>query len=101
MREVDDLGRRNAREEVLRAAREADDLVRKHRAADEDVVVFDHQPIERDRHVLLQASEAELLDDRRGDCPQRGERSGVIPPMVEDPAIPGAAVNDSPADQAS
>ena len=101
MREVDDFGRGNTGEEILRAAREADDLVRKDRAADEDVVVFDDQPIERDRHVLLQASEAELLDHRRRDGPQRGERRGVIPPMVEDPAIPGAAVNDSPADQAS
>ena len=54
--EVNDLGRRDSREQVLRAAGEAGDLVRKHRAADEHVVVFGRQAIERDRHVLAQTA---------------------------------------------
>ena len=88
-------------EEILRAAREADDLVRKDRTADEHVVVLDDQPIERDRHVLLQPSEAELLDHAGGDGPQGGERRRVVPPVVENPAIAGAAVDDRAPDEAA
>ncbi len=71
VREVDDFRRGDAREEILRAAREADHFVREDRPADEDVIVVDDHPIERDRHVLLQTAEAELFDHGRRDCPQR------------------------------
>ena len=63
--------------------------------------VLDDEPVERDRDVLLQASEAELLDHLRGDGPQRRERRGVVPPVVENPPVSGTAVNDRASDEAA
>ena len=60
--------------QVLRAAREADDLVRKHRSADEHVVVLDDEPVERDRHVLAEPAAGELGDLGRRES-SRGART--------------------------
>ena len=70
VREVNDLGGGNAGKQVLRAAREARDLVRKHRPADKYVVVLGGQTIERDRHVLIEASAGDIGNVARGDRPE-------------------------------
>ncbi len=80
--------------EILGAAGESDDLVRKDRTADEHVVVLDDQTVEGDRHVLVQPAERELRDHRRRDRAERGKRGRVVPAVVENPPIAGAAVND-------
>ena len=89
--EVDDLGPGDAREEVLRPAREADHLVREDRPADEDVVVLEGQPVEGHRHVAAQPAAGQLLDLGRRDRPERREARRVVPAVVEDPARAGAA----------
>ena len=75
VREVNDLRRCDAGKQVLRSAGESGDLVRKHRAADEDVIVFGREAIQRDRHVLAQASAGELGDVARRNRPERARTS--------------------------
>ena len=71
--------------QVLGAAREADDLVREHRPADEDVVVLDDQPVQRDRHVLRAAARRSARRSRRaGIVPSFDERRGIVPAVIED-----------------
>ena len=99
MREVDDFRCRDAGKQVLRAARKADHLVREDGPADKDVVVFDDEAIERDRDGLIQPSEAELLDRGRRNRPERRKGRRVIPTVIENPSIAGAAVDNRPSDQ--
>ncbi len=94
VREMDDLGRRDPRKEVLRAAGEADHLVRKHRTADQDVVVLGDQAIERDRHVLPQTSAGQIRDLGGRNRAEVGERGRIVPAMIEDPMLAGPAVDD-------
>ncbi len=99
VREMNDRRRGNAREEVLRSAREPDDLVREHRTADENVIVLDDQPIQRDRHILLEAPSGDCRDLARRYRPQVGERCRIVPAMVEDARAAAAAVDDRSANQ--
>ena len=91
---------RDAREQILRAAGKADDLVREHRPADEHVIVLDEQPVERDRHVLVQSPACDAPRSRAaGIMPSFTNVDGIVPPMVEDPPVPPASPFDHrPAD---
>ena len=72
--------------------------MREDRPADKDVIVIDDHPVERDRHILLQAAEAELFDHGRRDRAQVGERGRIFPSVIEDAAVTGAAIDDRAAD---
>ena len=52
MEKVQDLGAADPRKQVLGTAREADDLVGKHRADDDELVVLQDCPIDGDRDIL-------------------------------------------------
>jgi len=81
--EVDDLLPGDAREEVLVAARDADDLVREHRADDQGDVVLDDGTVELDPGRHLEQVAGQLVDPLRGDGAQVDEGLGV-PPLVVD-----------------
>ena len=56
-------GAGDAGEQILGAAGKADDFVREHRTADQDVVVLDDEPVERHRHVgSFEPAAGELRD---------------------------------------
>ena len=74
MREVDDFGRGDAREEVLGPAREPDHFVREHRPADEDVVVLDDEPVQRNRDGFPKAAFSQSGDVGGRDRAERQER---------------------------
>jgi hypothetical protein len=101
VREVDDVGAGDAREEVLRAAREPDDLVREDRPANHDVVVVEDQPVQRHRHVRAQQPPGELFDLRGGNRAEGGERAVEIPSVIEDVAAAGPPLDDRAADEAA
>ena len=101
VREVDDVGRRHAGKQILRAAGESDDLVGKHRPADEDVIVVDEQPVERDRNVLLQPASRQLRNLVRGNLPELHERLRIVPPVVENPPLPGKPIDNGLPDVAT
>ena len=90
--------RRDAGKQVLRAAGEPGDLVRKHRTANQNVVVLDDEPVERDRHVLAQPTAGELRDLARGHRAEVHERRRIVPAVIEDMSSPDAAIPDRPAD---
>ncbi len=62
------------------------------------MIVVDDHPVERDRHILLQTAEAELFDHGRRDRAQVGERGRILPAVIEDAAVTGAAIDDRAAD---
>ena len=68
VREVDDLRRGDAGEQILRAPGETDHLVRKHRPADEHVVVLGDEPVQGDRHVLAQPPAGQIGDLASPEC---------------------------------
>ncbi len=98
VRKVNDLGGGNAWKQVLRAAREACDLVRKHRPADKYVVVLGGQTVQRNRHVLIEASAGDIGNVARRDRPEACVCGGVVPTVIEDAARAGAAIDHRPPD---
>ena len=62
VRQVDDLLTRDAGEEVLVAAGEADDLVREHRPDDQGDVVLDDRAVDRDVDPDVQQAARQLGD---------------------------------------
>ncbi len=98
VREMDDLGGGHAGEQILGAAGKADHLVRKHRAADQDVVVLDQQPVERDLDRLVEPPAGQLAHVVGGNLAQLHERGRIVPAMVEDPPVPHHALDHGPAD---
>jgi len=99
VREVDDVRAGDAGEEILVAARKADDFVREDRSADDDPVVIEDAPVERHGHRFFEPPAGELRDLGRGNFADRGEGRGVGPFVVEDPALARAAVDDRHADE--
>ena len=99
MGEIDDLGARDAGEEVFIAARETDDLVREHGAADEDVVVVKNHTVQGNRDMAIQEAGGDSRDVGRGNLAEIHEGLPLIPTMIEDVGRAAAAVNDRLADQ--
>ena len=79
--DVDQLLSRHAREQVLVAAGEPDDLVREHRADDQRDVVLDDGAVDADLDAVLQHAAGELRDPLGADPPDAHERVRV-PPFV-------------------
>src|SRR5437870_3054024 len=98
---MDDARGGYAGKQILRPSRESRDLVRKDRAANEHMIVFDEQTIQRDRHLFVQTALAELRDVVRRNRPERRERGGIVPSMIEDSALTREAIRDRPPDQAA
>ena len=55
----------------LLSAGETDDLVRKHRTDDDDLIVLEQPPVDAHLHVEREPAAGELFDFRRRDCAQR------------------------------
>ncbi len=102
MRVIDDLGAADAREEVLVAAGEADDLVGKGGAADQQVVIVVNGSIDGNRNVaqqprvmgqLRQQGAGNLLDLRPGNGTEGGECGGIVPEVIQEADLRIAAVS--------
>ena len=97
--QVDQLRSADAGEEIFRSAGKSRDFVRKHGAADQDVIVVENQAVQLDRNGFLQQSAGQFRDLARGDLAQVRKILLAVPTMVED-AMPAAdSVGDAPADQ--
>ncbi len=81
--DVDQLRPGQAREQVLVAPREADDLVREDRPDDHRHVTVDHEPVDADGDGLLEATARQAAHVLGRERAQRSE-GVVVPPLVID-----------------
>ena len=103
---VDHIRPGDARKQVLRPTRKADHLMREDRAEDQDLIVFQHGLVDADVYFIRQrrmpARTGDPLDLVLVDNPQRNQRRGIVPRMVEQAHVPvcrlpirGADANES------
>ena len=95
VRDVDDVLARDAGEEVLVAAGDADDLVRQHRPDDERDVVLDDRPVEQHGDVHRQPTLGQLASRAAGIGAEVGEGRRV-PPLVVDDGHPRIGLLEPP-----
>ena len=69
MEEIQDLRPADAGEQVLVAAGEPDDFVRKDRADDDDLVVIEDELVDFDRHIHREQASGEGADVSAGMTP--------------------------------
>jgi hypothetical protein len=92
VREVDQLGSGDAREQVLVASAEADDLVWEDRADDQRDVVLDQRAVDPHVDRIAQPAARELGDPLAGDRPDVCERARLPPLVVDDRRVRKALV---------
>ena len=85
--------------QILRSAGESRDLVGKDRTANEHVIVFGRQSIERNRHIFAKAAVGQLDDFTSRNRAELGERRGIVPSVIEDASLPGEAILDRVPDE--
>ena len=83
VKKIEHLWAANTGEDIFVAAGKPDDLVREHRADDDDLVVVEKLGVDLDRHVHLEQPSAQVTDLLRGKGADIAERAGVVPGMIE------------------
>ena len=99
VREIDNLGTADSRVEIFIAARKAHDFVRKHRPANEQLIVIENQAVEFYGNFLREQAAGDLLDFIRGNRAELHECIGILPVMIENVAAARHAVDDRAADE--
>ena len=83
--EVQELAARDTGKQILVPAREADDLVRKHRSDDQDQVVFEDGAVDGDVDRLREQAPGELGDLTFLEAADPDQRIVQVPAVVQEP----------------
>src|SRR5712691_2400562 len=76
-------GPRNTREQILCPTRESDQFMRKHRTANDQLVVVEDHPIQGDRDELAQQTTGHRFNLRSADRADGGQGVGAVPGLIE------------------